>query len=420
MKLSFETWLDSHGKPQEAEVAFAEAVLCYKMGAYRAALLFSYVGWNLILRKRLLEASCPPGVAPGQWTQLLKELRKDEKWDDNTFDATQNAQTPYFPVSQQIREQVKYWKDRRNDCAHFKENEIIAAHVDAFWAFIRSNLPKFTPVGSSDALKTKFLNHFDPNLTAPGANIAALVGEIPSAVEPKDLPNFIDDLFASPPSTSILTGRSRYAPVLAAGLLVHGTKRVIAEGIRYLTANPKLIIEAARYAPMSLQAFAQNAQVLRSIWMSELFAQGRKDLVLFVSMLSQGLIPVANIPAAVSLVVPKLNDEIPDDASFTVLNGAGFFTKLAGHAFGSDNAVNSFGWGNRNSELVAWLLATFELQDEWVTCLCSVFISQPFPNSARDTIAAMFVANPAKRQDFIAASQRLGLTPPPELVGQLP
>jgi len=419
MKLTFETWLEEQAKPPEAEVAFAESVLCYKMGAYRAALLFSYVGWNLILRARLLAASCPAGIVAGQWAQLHSDLRKDEDWDSATFDTTQKAKTPYFQVSTQIREQVKYWKDRRNDCAHFKENEIVAAHVESFWAFVRSNLAKFAPIGSRDALKTKFVSHFDPNLTAPDADLAPLVREIPLAVEQKDHRTFINDLFDSLPS-SILSGVSRFAPALAAGLLEHGSPSISKEAVRYLEANPALIIETARLNPKSLQAFAGSPQVIRSIWRTSLFAHGRQDLGLFSAMLAMGLIPHADVPSAIAHVVPKLNNDLQDPAYRTVLEGAGFFYELANHAFGSSLAVNQFGWGNRNPELIAWIVRELPLDDAWVRSLCGVFISQPFPNAARDNLAAMFAAEPSKRQEFIATATHLGLTPPPELVGSSP
>ena len=44
MTLPFETWIREHSPTPEASVAFNEAVSTYKTGAYRAALVFSYVG----------------------------------------------------------------------------------------------------------------------------------------------------------------------------------------------------------------------------------------------------------------------------------------------------------------------------------------------------------------------------------------
>jgi hypothetical protein len=64
--------------------------------------------------------------------------------DAATFDATQHKNpAPIFAIDQELRDQVKFWKDRRNDCAHSKQNQIIAAHCEAFYAFVRSTLNRF-------------------------------------------------------------------------------------------------------------------------------------------------------------------------------------------------------------------------------------------------------------------------------------
>ena len=47
MKNFFEKWLDNSTLPTHAKSLFAEAVLCYKNNANRAALLLSYIGLRL-------------------------------------------------------------------------------------------------------------------------------------------------------------------------------------------------------------------------------------------------------------------------------------------------------------------------------------------------------------------------------------
>lgn len=66
MKLPFETWLESADVPTEAEIAFRESVISYKAGAYRAGLLFAYVGTGLWIRRRLIAATRPAGVRAEQ------------------------------------------------------------------------------------------------------------------------------------------------------------------------------------------------------------------------------------------------------------------------------------------------------------------------------------------------------------------
>jgi hypothetical protein len=36
-----------------------------------------------------------------------------------------------------------FWRDRRNECAHFKNNPINSSHADAYWLFLRSQLDNY-------------------------------------------------------------------------------------------------------------------------------------------------------------------------------------------------------------------------------------------------------------------------------------
>jgi len=126
----------------------------------------SYLGFLTAVRDRLLAAPhVPAGVSEGAWDSLRKQLRNDDKWDPTAYDATQAQKpAPYFIVSDNVRSQVEYWKNRRNDCAHAKSNAIEGSHVEMMWLFIQSNLPKFVVNGSRAALLDKLGRHFDPRI----------------------------------------------------------------------------------------------------------------------------------------------------------------------------------------------------------------------------------------------------------------
>ncbi len=195
MQLIIEQWLVEADLPQEATIAFNEAVRCYKAGAYRAALLFSYLGWGLSLRIRILTAHSPAGITPNLWAGIGARLRNEDKWDDEVFECTQRSTpAPIFEVSDDLRRQVRFWRDRRNDCAHFKVNEIGGSYVEAFWQFFRSNFPKFVPRGSQAALIEKILRFFDPNQTPPGSDINSIVALIASSIEASNLVIFFEEV----------------------------------------------------------------------------------------------------------------------------------------------------------------------------------------------------------------------------------
>lgn len=70
------------------------------------------------------------------------------------FDLINEGQTHsrYFKISKSRIAQMEYWRSLRNDCVHSKDNLIVAAHVESFWLFIQSILPKLVINGSKDFL----------------------------------------------------------------------------------------------------------------------------------------------------------------------------------------------------------------------------------------------------------------------------
>ena len=131
MKLPIEKWAEEHELPKEATEALQEACRSFKAGEYSADLLFSYLAWNLVLRRRIMAARCPPGFPQGRWDALQADMTNEDKWDGEVFGSTQTkGPVPIFDVSDDLRTQVRFWKDRRNDCAHLKDNRIDDPHVE--------------------------------------------------------------------------------------------------------------------------------------------------------------------------------------------------------------------------------------------------------------------------------------------------
>lgn len=85
---------------------------------------------------------------------VCKNLRKEEKWDEEVNECVKknDPNKVIFNISDDLRNQYLYWKNRRNDCAHFKKNIIDYFHVESFWLFLQSNLVKFAVNGSKEQL----------------------------------------------------------------------------------------------------------------------------------------------------------------------------------------------------------------------------------------------------------------------------
>lgn len=420
MRLPIEAWVAATALPEESTVAFAEAATAFKAGAYRAALLFSYLGWGLTLRARLLAASGPPsGMPSGQWHAITKSLRDDDKWDSQVFDCTQmQPPSALFIVSDDLRMQVRYWKDRRNDCAHFKLNEISSAHVEALWAFIRSNLGRFVPMGSEAGLIDAFLRHFDPNITPPETDIAPLVRRLGDSIRADRIGPFLNDL-AESLTTSIgkfkIRRSAELATVLTASL--RGAGRLGAESLALLLRDLPLLADVLRRWPEGVGYLAEHPEQVRLLWRTILFVKGHSDLNLYAALLRNALIPVDQIPEANHYVAGNLQGHVPSEVDVDTLSRAGFFEAVKAYAF-EKNMIDHFGWGNRNAPLVAWYLQRFPLDDVVVSSISDAFHAPPYPFTAEAAIKAIFAADPAKLHELQEIAQKLGKPVPSGFVAK--
>lgn len=196
MRLPFRDWVLGQNLDDESLSLFEEAFSCFFARAYRASLLFSYLGLLRVLARRLLTADRPGEVPEKDWDRLQAGLRNEERWEQTVLEASVKQQPySYFLADDDVRRQMHYWRDRRNDAAHSKANAIDHVHVESLWLFIRSNLPRLVVNGGREALLERFRRHFDPDYTPPGKPINPLVDQIPEVLRPAELVSFLAALF---------------------------------------------------------------------------------------------------------------------------------------------------------------------------------------------------------------------------------
>lgn len=414
MKLPFETWLENSDVPTEAEVAFRESVISYKAGAYRAGLLFAYVGTGLWLRRRLIAATCPAGVPAGQWASIQRDLQDDNKWDAMMFDCTQmRAPKDIFSVDDHTRDEFKYWKNRRNDCAHFKSNIIAASHVESFWLFLQSSIGRWVPNGSTQDLIERFARHFDPNLTPPGTNIGPLAAMVPHAVPHAELPDFFDSLMTRFTQTlGIFLMVNRDALIQIHDAILRGANTVVAPAsITWLLEHPDILVGVLRKNPSHVLTLSGHPKEIRKLWKTLLFDKGRQDLGVVAALLRNNLIPNKQIPEAVKTTVRNLNGDIPSGLDETVLAAQGFWNEFHDYAV-INRQMDKFEWGNRNAGLIAWRVQNAPIDRETAEAICEVFSCEPYPFTVRDALKEMLATSPTKMVELQAVASQAGKTVP--------
>lgn len=414
MQLEFERWLSTQGISRDALALFLESVVCYKAGAYRAALLMSYLGFQSTVRDRILAtAAVPAGVPPGKWSTLQRDLRDDNIWDAETFDATQvKSPAPIFAIAEGLRQQIMYWKDRRNDCAHSKANAIGSSYVESFWLFVQSNLAKMVVNGSSQSLLAKIGRHFDPTYTPPGSDARPLADEIASAIDHRQLSDFFAEV------TKLFTKTVLTMPIIDSQIFIYfeavfaqQNEQVRAALVSFLSANEPLLVGFLKFVPARVLFFAGQSALIRRLWTVYLFDRGLADFALYAALVRNSLIPVAELDSAHRLIIPKLQGGIPDTQDAYALHAAGFFGPFDEYAFNAGN-VDKFTWGNPNAALIRLRLEWLTISDAAVQAICNSFRSEPCAHGPRDALTQMFASNPDKRTEFRDAAARLGLELP--------
>lgn len=418
MRLPVEEWMETSELPEEVRVAFREAVVGFKAGAYRSALLFSYVGWNLAIRHRVLNAQRPERFPEKKWEQIADRLRDDDRWDAQAFETTQmKAPAPIFPVSEDLRTQVRFWKDRRNDCAHFKFNRIGSHHVEAFWSFVQSNLGRFVPAGGEADLLQRLARHYDPNFTPPGADVRPLVDRVPLAVETTRYPQFLSALvrrFSRRTTGAREIGVTELAEIFAL-LLRGGDPALESAAVEACTKAPSLLTSVLRRDPSLCLRWAADAVVVRRLWRELLFEQGHQDLPIYAALLRNRLIPAEELEEANLWIARRLRGDVPRPEDEPALSQAGFLAALKRIAF-EEGQINEFDWGNRNAATVRWYVETYAIDDTVAESICTTFGYPPYPYGGRDALAELFASNRAKLEELEERAEHLDETVPADLV----
>lgn len=423
MRLKFENWLEDNNFPENAKNLFADAVTCYKANANAPALLVSYIGMLFILKIRLLNSSMPAGFPLQKWKDLVRDVKNDDIWEVTVVDAVKkqgdasNPRTggPIFMTNENLRNQFQYWRDRRNDCAHYRDNEITSAHVESFWAFLQSNLHKITVEGGVNTLLHKFSVFYDRTQTPPGQDVSSLINEIFTAVERNELFYFWTEVFKiiNPDVYSFDNSRENHFITRVLTL----DKPSLSESlITYLKTDETLLRAYLITNPEIIARLAYSKQEIRKFWQTKML--GFPDpLKIYASLLRNHLIPSDQIGESNSLVayaVTKYTDEVVDHI---VLSNAGFGEMLYERLFVNVN-INAFQlWKtiNDQSAIITQYMAFYPINDVIVTFICKLIGDPFYPMFLVESLDLLFSENNTKKIEFQRKVTETGLEIPDRL-----
>lgn len=416
MKLPIEDWVEQKGFNNNIKQLFGESLICFKNGAYRAGLLYSHTAFLTIVRNIILKGKKPLSIQQSRWDSITQKLQNEDSWEEAVLDELFNSSSSIFLMKEHVRQQIRYWKDRRNDSAHYKDNAIESYHIESYWSFLQSNLSKITLEGGKDSLIQKFVDHFNDALTPPGTDFSYLIQEIDSAVEKSELQIFFDELLG------------RIDPYLSASFNSIGVKicnsileltevKTTEELVSYLRAKQYDLILITFYLE-KIHLFKYSATEIRNIWKVRIYSNGFREMTckVFAALLRNRLIPVAEITEACDYLFEKYDQNHSSsfcysDSVHLALSEGGFGDTIFKKAI-TEHKLSNYYWVNGKCDLIAYYVEYYSLNEETVKYICQMSTS---PNPSQWLIKELlriFEEKPLKKIEFINIAKQKGYSAP--------
>jgi len=356
-------WLPEQDFSEEVVSMFEESFGAYHAGLWRSALLMGYLGFLIVAKDRILNSSRPVDIIESKWKKIQKDLRDPTGWDQAAYDAVrQQSPASIFLLTGDIRQQVEYWKYRRNDCAHSKPNIIASSHVEAFYYFLLSNLAKLSVNGSKASFIQMVKDHYNVHMTPSHLNVDEVSKDINTCVNKADLNSVFTELFTHFDSHKATfekaTNRISSDKVgFCSSIYKVGDTASKSELTQLLEQDLTLYTEVLRLNTTLTGNLNGKPKLVRQVWKSYAFKSGLNDFSLIVSLLNSNLIPVAEHEELFNML---LRQDYHCQRSIVELNsliGFGYYKHI--EPLIDDNLFNNFDKSNDlRYQIVAYISNT--------------------------------------------------------------
>lgn len=411
MALEFEKWYEEKVTIKDARELFMESCLCYKVGAYRAAFLMTYLGLQNILKERMLiSPNAPKGIHQEDWNKVLNDLKDDKKWDETVFNnANRQCTSNPFLINNDIRKQYEYFRCIRNDCSHAKSNIISSSHVEILWLFIQSNYSKFVINGGRNGLLERIKKHYNPVYTRPGSDVNPIVEDILTAMPKDEVSLFLKDVYEL--INEISCSYSFYKDEKGSDFwksIAFSSNSDLREALydfikldweifyNFIDAYPDKIIEVLA---------ASSEEFVREFWNEKIFAMfwdGYANVWnVFEKIVVNSIIPNNEIDGIVKALVNKVSVPSSQD-NIEFLRSIGYISEMKRKVFGSEKNFDVSYWTKymeRNWDEIRFLILNKELDYEIVSQLNRAFITSNY-SDFHNKLLRIFKKNPKIKNKY--------------------
>ena len=373
-----------------------DAIRCYRNGIARPALMLSYIAFIQAVRDNLLKSDMPKGFNEPRWKACMSKLRQENAWDEQVISCIKcRDNPPYFELTDSLRDDVCFWRNRRNDCAHYKDSEITLSHVAAFWVFIMDNYNKFTPIGSLMQSVNDYKRHYNVSITPKGTSTEVIFKRLCLAIKTED------DLLLFLKETDSCMEYEEQAQLLHDLLMDERHKSKV---ISLLTVKLKRVKMYLALKPADVSVvLGNNPEMTRKFWYEDfmLFASCAN---VYVEMLRAKMIPQGEIKESLDMFLKHEYKRsafyLDNQEDFNVLKENGLYDIFIEEYLSKDFVCNNPGEKCHKTDFYISLIQRGGISDKLIKVL-SESIKGTFPYTLENRLKdEIFKEEENKRQYF--------------------
>lgn len=418
MYLTFEKWMEENIENEQIREIFREAIICYKVSAYRSALIMSYVAFQNVLKYRILNSKFIPTDYPESLCVEIRNKLMDEKiWDETIVDCVKRKNpNRIFLINEDIVKQYEYWRNIRNDCAHGKSNLITYSHIETFWCFIQTYYTKFIINGGKNGLIDMIEKHYDPSLTDPQKSCDYIIENLKVGLLDEEIKDFLDELFEL--YNSKMWDWGYFDPdgrgnELWSGLLQQNGSKIRNAILEYAKDNNEMLCGLVEMFPNVTTELLDDPKFARKLWtekLFKLFSWGQAKWLLTEKIIKLDLVPAGEKKGFDKRLYAAFKNEL-DDQYLNVLQMTGFYNVMKEDLFQDDSqwaAPAGINFANFNSSKIAYYIEKIGLDEDVVKRINNAlsFISY---GTFYDEIKLLFEQDENLRNSFGEISNKLHL-----------
>ena len=365
---------------------FRDSVRCFHAGIFRPAYIMAYQCMMIYFRRLIQNEDMPAGFDAVKWKKMQVNLAKDKEWEEEVNNAIRkkaNAkaappEVPVLAMNDSLRLDFDYWRNRRNDSAHYKEYRINDSHVLSFYSFLTQYLLKISVEGGKATLLKEFKDACDVTKTSPKKSLQPLIDKILVMVSPEEM----DDFFAELDGVMGYRFTGRYENTLAS-IIKSGNEKLKEYVIKFVRSDKRFKAEFINDHP-DIVGYIVDKPESREFWMKYL-ARCRNRVAILARMLMVGLIDPDEKDEAVRKVLEHSfnnNDgmgTVSEDEQL-ILNSNGFFDALKEEYFNGDyTSKNVVLCGREKYDFFYGYIAHMPVNKELADMLVDIFSRPDYP-----------------------------------------